>query len=266
MGKAFDTGPTRFVRSGKPAATQPSGGPQSPLTESSPMSRLTPLTPSWFTFRRVFLWTLAAFALLWSLRADADDRRGPTLITRPASPVINVAPSPEPPPVPADPSPETATEQPVPPPMPEPIPADDIAPAIISPAAVTSDVGGASVTQFENWTVTILPSAPTGATVNGRSYEEVYASIPYSRAEYLANPGYRHEATMEILFGQLRPKTVVSEYTPKVIPTPRFSVYKPSLPSRSSLYRVWRPSLAPYSWNFPLTPYYPSYPALPLYY
>lgn len=47
------------------------------------------------------------------------------------------------------------------------------------------------------------------------SYAEVYASIPFIRTEYLANPSYRHEATMEILFGQLRP-TVIN----KTAPTP----------------------------------------------
>ena len=37
----------------------------------------------------------------------------------------------------------------------------------------------------------------------------MYGSIPYSQAEYIANPSYRHEATMEILFGELRPTTIV---------------------------------------------------------
>lgn len=45
-------------------------------------------------------------------------------------------------------------------------------------------------------------------------YLEVYASIPFFRSEYVANPSYRHEATMEILFGQLRP-TVVHKYQPR---------------------------------------------------
>ena len=40
-------------------------------------------------------------------------------------------------------------------------------------------------------------------------YREVYNSIPFSRSEYLANRDYRHEPTMELLMGQLRPKTVV---------------------------------------------------------
>lgn len=46
-----------------------------------------------------------------------------------------------------------------------------------------------------------------------RKYREVYASIPFIRSEYEANPSYRHEATMEILFGHLRP-TVVHKHAP----------------------------------------------------
>ena len=41
-----------------------------------------------------------------------------------------------------------------------------------------------------------------------RMYRRVYASIPFSRTEYNANPGYRHEATMELMIGQLRPRYV----------------------------------------------------------
>ena len=48
------------------------------------------------------------------------------------------------------------------------------------------------------------------------SYMEIYASIPFIRTEYLANPAYRHEATMEIMFGQLRP-TVVNKTAPQPI-------------------------------------------------
>lgn len=38
-----------------------------------------------------------------------------------------------------------------------------------------------------------------------RNYWTVYRSIPFSRAEYDANPSYRHQATMELLLGELRP-------------------------------------------------------------
>lgn len=50
--------------------------------------------------------------------------------------------------------------------------------------------------------------------LNSEAYREIYNSIPFSRTEYLANRDYRHETTMEILFGQLRPKTVVKLASP----------------------------------------------------
>ena len=34
------------------------------------------------------------------------------------------------------------------------------------------------------------------------SYQEVYKSIPFNRAEYLANPSYRHEATISLMLDQ----------------------------------------------------------------
>lgn len=39
-------------------------------------------------------------------------------------------------------------------------------------------------------------------------YRAIYDAIPFSRAEYDANPSYRHDATMEILFGQMRPTII----------------------------------------------------------
>ena len=52
-----------------------------------------------------------------------------------------------------------------------------------------------------------------------KKYYEVYRSIPFLRSEYNANPSYRHETTMEILFGELRPMTI-HKYTPIVPPAP----------------------------------------------
>lgn len=63
--------------------------------------------------------------------------------------------------------------------------------------------------------------------VEGRSYEEVYRSIPYSYTEYLANPGYRHDATMEILFGELRPTTIHRHHEPELIWNDLPSPYQP---------------------------------------
>jgi hypothetical protein len=66
--------------------------------------------------------------------------------------------------------------------------------------------------------------------LSGLSYRQVYDSIPYSRTEYLANPAYRHEATMELLTGIPRQKVVHSNYEPKlntpIEPQPQF-LYNP---------------------------------------
>ncbi len=56
-----------------------------------------------------------------------------------------------------------------------------------------------------------LPLAPSSVPVTmnmAAQYQEIYLSIPFSRVEYNANPSYRHDATMEILFGQMRPTVV----------------------------------------------------------
>jgi hypothetical protein len=47
-------------------------------------------------------------------------------------------------------------------------------------------------------------------------YESIYNSIPFSRAEYVANPGYRHQAAMSIILGQPYAVTPVN-YTPQVL-------------------------------------------------
>lgn len=52
-------------------------------------------------------------------------------------------------------------------------------------------------------------------------YREIYDSIPFSRSQFNANPAYQHEATMEILFGKLRPMTIHKYQSPPAssIPT-----------------------------------------------
>jgi hypothetical protein len=49
---------------------------------------------------------------------------------------------------------------------------------------------------------------------DSRSYREIYNSIPFSRAEYNANPAYRHQATMEIMLGLLHPLIVAPPAPP----------------------------------------------------
>lgn len=52
------------------------------------------------------------------------------------------------------------------------------------------------------------------AGITSASYIEVYNSIPFRRSEYAANPNYRHEATIELLLGQIPPKTVINVTAP----------------------------------------------------
>lgn len=67
-----------------------------------------------------------------------------------------------------------------------------------------------------------IPAEDGCVHVNPMDYALVYASIPFLRSEYVANPSYRHEATMEILFGQLRP-TVVEKHPG--IPRPHHTLF-----------------------------------------
>lgn len=72
--------------------------------------------------------------------------------------------------------------------------------AAVSPAGTGSDVVPLPA-----------PAAPcaTAATPGAvKLYSQVYDAIPFSRAEYEANPSYRHDATMEFLFGQMRPTVI----------------------------------------------------------
>jgi hypothetical protein len=79
--------------------------------------------------------------------------------------------------------------------------------------------------------IVIIPMAAKDCTTThtGMTYREAYASVPYSLTEYLANPGYRHDAAMEIMFGQMRPTTIQKNYTPQVIEEPEYSPYRPAL-------------------------------------
>lgn len=69
---------------------------------------------------------------------------------------------------------------------------------------------GDSLTSRQREAVTADGHSALPPGISATSYIEVYQSIPFRRSEYLANPNYRHEATMELLLGQLRSKTIVT--------------------------------------------------------
>ncbi len=81
---------------------------------------------------------------------------------------------------------------------------------------------------------TIQPARDPLALVG--QYSDVYDRIPFSRAEYEATPSYRHDATMEFLFGQMRP-TVINRGT---------TVIRHSQPAMPVMYP---PAYSPYGFN-----------------
>ena len=73
-------------------------------------------------------------------------------------------------------------------------------------------------------------SAAAAPNVDPAEYERIYKSIPFSRAEFRVNPGYRHDSAMEILTGNARHQTIVRhnhEHKQPVRPNPA-----PARPSR----------------------------------
>jgi hypothetical protein len=88
-------------------------------------------------------------------------------------------------------------------------------PAANSRAAVSGDAPAPAEAVGQGAPV----SAASGAFVPQMSYAEAYAMVPFSRSEYEANPGYRHDAAMELMFGQMR-QTVNARMT-----MPYFSRY-----------------------------------------
>lgn len=87
--------------------------------------------------------------------------------------------------------------------------------------AVTQPRAGVQTLEDSDWTIQITPQASHRVDVNPKDYEKIYSSIPYRRSEYLANPSYRHDTTVEILFGQMRPTVVHKQDTPQRIVNPR---------------------------------------------
>lgn len=98
-------------------------------------------------------------------------------------------------------------------------------PAIV--AIQAADAPPPTYSDTETHGIEIIPGPSSVAEVNGRSYDDVYRAIPFNHTEYLANPSYRHETTMEILFQQMRPTTMVKNYTPQVIVNDVPSPYQP---------------------------------------
>ena len=96
-------------------------------------------------------------------------------------------------------------------------------------------------------------SAASGISAAHMTYAQAYAQIPFSRSEYEANPGYRHDAALELMFGVLRPVTVVRQTMPYFSRYPDMFRYRHSVypyPSAgtgtSNVNMYWNTSLIAY--------------------
>ncbi len=111
--------------------------------------------------------------------------------------------------------------------------------AWITVVAVTEWAAADSFLVTPDWTMEITPApkaVPSAAAsevavkaeptnsdgcgtlqVDSADYVRIYRSIPFNRAEYNANPTYRHDSAMEILTGIGRHQTIVRHGTPKQV-------------------------------------------------
>ena len=104
----------------------------------------------------------------------------------------------------------------------------------------------------DDWKITISPGPtasssekPGNLKVDPSEYQRIYNSIPFNRAEYRANPSYRHDAAMEILFGEMRDTTIIRN-APRA--TRRNNHVYPSSAS-AALFR-YNTNLSPYGINY----------------
>ncbi len=93
--------------------------------------------------------------------------------------------------------------------------------------------------------------------IDPAQYAAIYHSIPFSRVEYAANPSYRHDATMEILFGKLRPTTIHKHQTSREFTLAPPIVHRPGI-HWISRYRRYR-GLWGYTYLPPYLPYMGGY-------
>ena len=111
------------------------------------------------------------------------------------------------------------------PPVP-PMPVKAATPELPEQAATQPRLGQQTVVDG-TWKIQISPQPSTKTDVNPKNYQQIYNSIPYRRSEYLANPSYRHDTTVEILFGQMRPTVVHRQDQPQRVINPRPSQVNP---------------------------------------
>lgn len=87
-------------------------------------------------------------------------------------------------------------------------------PAPVAPPPGADVPAGQRTLLDDNWSMSVTPNEGQ-PKIDPRDYQRIYQSIPFRRSEYLANPSYRHDTTVEILFGQMRPTVIQRNDTPQ---------------------------------------------------
>jgi len=99
-----------------------------------------------------------------------------------------------------------------------------------------------------DYTLSNARPAPGGYRI---SYEDAYNSITFRRSQYNAQPSYRHDAAMELMFGVMRPTTIVRNSTQAIGPEAPYPYHDDFRRRRSNGF----PTLNPYY----VYPYYSLY-------
>lgn len=170
-------------------------------------------------FRRAFLWGLVPAVILAGRIAKSEVVHVPTADGEDWA--ITIAPAVKSPATPAGlivaaaGAPESANSPVAAAVAPEPI-------HLVSAAVAQAD-GAAPAAVAETPAVPVesvehgVAITPNPTTVpQAAAYQRIYNAIPFNRAEYLANPSYRHETTMELLTGNQRQIVVNRNYTPQL--------------------------------------------------
>lgn len=97
-------------------------------------------------------------------------------------------------------------------PAPAPVPAVAVVPATKLPQPAADGLPVIIPGESSQCCDTTPAVNPPEGTVDPRylsqMYTEIYRSIPFNRAEYDANPSYRHDTAVEFLFGKMRPTVI----------------------------------------------------------
>ena len=156
----------------------------------------------------------------------------------------------------------------------EAVSADPVAAAPAAPVVSIPQTDTIAVDDSE-WQITIIPARKasdlvpaqpvTGAVtacddcgqIDVTAYKRIYNSIPFNRAQFNANPNYRHDSTMEILTGNARHQTIVRHNTAPPQPPGRIRTAPAAPLANPYQYGYLRPALRlNYYRDFPsLNPY-----------